>query len=443
MDIEALRQQAQRGVPEAQLQLAIAYMTGNGLKQDAATGRRWLAEAARNGNTDAARFLGLIYLRGLDTPPDLERSEALLAQAMDAGDREAAWCLASLRLGRRDNDSARTAGRRDLEAAASAGHPRALCQLAWLLDGRTDEPAAPREALELARRAAQAGDGGALLLLSEWARLGRWIARDMPFAGALAQAAAARNWLLAAELAKEMPAGGRLALERLQFSEDRNSDWPAPALTMASWEPRVVLVRRLLSDFECAEVINAAGEHLTPSFIVDQDGDHASDQIRSSTEVRLRDGLRNLVVNAVEERMATWSMVPVAHGEYPLVLRYEHGQSFEQHFDYFIPERFTMGQGPLEFGGQRIATQLLYLNAGFTGGETRFDRAEMVIQPERGMCMMFHNVKPDHNVDPLTRHTGVAVETGVKWLLSRWIRELPSDCPAATHVRDVYRPATA
>ena len=40
MDIEALRQQAQRGVPEAQLQLAIAYMTGNGLEQDAAMGRR-------------------------------------------------------------------------------------------------------------------------------------------------------------------------------------------------------------------------------------------------------------------------------------------------------------------------------------------------------------------------------------------------------------------
>ncbi len=98
-----------------------------------------------------------------------------------------------------------------------------------------------------------------------------------------------------------------------------------------------------------------------------------------------------------------------------------------------------MGEGPLELGGQRVATQLLYLNTAFSGGETRFDRAGLVIKPERGMCMLFHNVKPDHNVDPLTRHTGVAVDAGVKWLLSRWIRELPSDCPAASHARDVYK----
>ncbi len=73
------------------------------------------------------------------------------------------------------------------------------------------------------------------------------------------------------------------------------------------------------------------------------------------------------------------------------------------------------------------------------GGETRFDNANLVVKPERGMCLLFHNVGPDHNVDPLTRHTGVAVQGGVKWLLSRWIREYPHDAPAADQPRDRYR----
>ena len=137
--------------------------------------------------------------------------------------------------------------------------------------------------------------------------------------------------------------------------------------------------------------------------------------------------------------MAAWSHFPIENGEFPLVLRYEKQQSFEQHFDYFIPERFVMGEGPLEFGGQRVATQLVYLNEDFQGGETRFDNADLVVRPERGMSILFHNVGPDHNVDPLTRHTGVAVKGGVKWLLSRWIRELPSDRPAADHPRDRYK----
>ncbi len=201
----------------------------------------------------------------------------------------------------------------------------------------------------------------------------------------------------------------------------------------------MVLLHRLLSVFECAEIAMAAREHLMPSFIVNQDGEMGTNDIRTSHEVRLRPGLRNLVIDTVERRMADWSHFPIANGEYPLVLRYENEQSFEQHFDYFIPERFAMGEGPLEFGGQRVATQLVYLNQEFSGGETRFDNAGISIRPERGMCMLFYNVGPDHNVDPLTRHTGVALRGGVKWLLSRWIRELPFDQPAAGHPRDQYR----
>ena len=198
-------------------------------------------------------------------------------------------------------------------------------------------------------------------------------------------------------------------------------------------------MRNFASTFECAEIANAARMHLMPSFIVEEDGSLTKHNVRTSYEVRLRAGIRNIVVQAIEQRMATWSHFPVENAEYPLVLHYQDSQSFEQHYDYFIPEEFIMGEGPLEFGGQRIATQLVYLNEQFEGGETRFDRTEHVLTPERGMCMLFFNTSPDGNVDPYSRHTGVGVTAGEKWILSRWIREIPFDQPARDYKRDQYR----
>ena len=447
MTPDALRKAAEQGHAEAQLRLGIACLTGDGLPaQDVVQGREWLGRAADNGQVDAARFLGLILLRGMDVVPDLERGRALLARAAEAGDVEAAWWLACFIAGQRSDAPHHEEARLFLEAAATGGHARAMTHLAYVLDG-LQGPGAPVHAgtMEAGRwliRAARTGDGGALLALAEWCVVGRGLPRDPGRGRILAEAAERRGWEIAGEYARglaDSPAktGDLPAPEEL--SPDHAGTLPAPRLEIQSWSPRVILMHDLLTTFECAEIANAAREHLMPSFIVDQDGRHSMNDIRTSHEFRLRPAFRNLVIDAVERRMADWSHFPVAHGELPLVLRYERSQSFEQHFDYFIPERFGRGEGPMAEGGQRVATQLVYLNESFDGGETRFDRAELVVKPRRGLCMMFHNVGPDHNVDPLTRHTGVAVRQGVKWLLSRWIRELPADQAAANHPRDRYR----
>ncbi|MEE4173435.1 MAG: 2OG-Fe(II) oxygenase [Xanthomonadales bacterium] len=448
MTPESLRQAAEQGHADAQLKLGIACLTGDGMPaQDVVQGREWLGRAADNGQVEAARFLGLILLRGMDVVPEPERGEALLAQAAEAGDLEATWWLACYRAGDRSAAPRLAEARPLLERAAAAGHPRAMTHLAYSLDGVLG-PGSPvhegtLEAGHWLLKAARAGDGGALLALAEWCHTGRGLPRDAGRARALAEAAERRGWEIAGEYARGLPdpvgaAGANAFPAPAELSLANDGTLPAPRLEARSWSPRVLFMHDLLTTFECAEVANAAREHLMPSFIVDQDGQHSMNDIRTSHEFRLRPAFRNLVIDTIERRMADWSHYPMAHGELPLVLRYERSQSFEQHFDYFIPERFGRGEGPMAEGGQRVATQLVYLNEDFEGGETRFDRADLVVTPRRGLCMMFHNVGPDHNVDPLTRHTGVAVNRGVKWLLSRWIRELPADQLAADHVRDRY-----
>lgn len=59
------------------------------------------------------------------------------------------------------------------------------------------------------------------------------------------------------------------------------------------------------------------------------------------------------------------------NGEDMQVLRYEHGQKYDPHFDYF--------SDPVNIarGGHRIATVLMYLSDVEKGGETVFPSAEV------------------------------------------------------------------
>ncbi len=448
MSIDALQNAAHKGDGAACLQLAMAWMTGEGVPaQDTGKGRHWLELAAKNGKLEAKRFLGLIYLRGMDVVPDYQKALEYLADAAGKQDHEAAWYLASFLGGTRNDcyDAERAISW--LKAAAEGGIPRAQCHFAYCLQRGVLIEQDDVAAVELFARAAGNGDPGAMLALAEYFETGFMLPKDLNRAGGLARLAAQGGWKVADEYAVSLgngPGDPRPDINGLlpqagEISRSHQGQVPKLETEALSWKPRVFLMRNFLNAFECAEVANAAYQHLMPSFVVSVDGELAENQVRTSHEVRLRHGLRNIVLHTIEQRMAVWSHHPLENAELPLVLHYENSQSFEQHYDYFIPEKFVMGEGPLEWGGQRVATQLIYLNEAFEGGETRFDLADLVVEPERGMCMLFYNLSPDGNVDPLTRHTGVGVSSGEKWLLSRWIREIPFDSPAKEIKRDRYR----
>ena len=66
------------------------------------------------------------------------------------------------------------------------------------------------------------------------------------------------------------------------------------------------------------------------------------------------------VVRRVEGRIALDSAIPVDFGEAIQILRYEDGQKYEPHQDYFHDTINTTN------GGQRVATMLMYLRRGGT-----------------------------------------------------------------------------
>ena len=90
------RQAAESGNAEAQDNVGFFYLTGMGVKQDAAEGARWLRKAAAQGNEVAERNLGLMYVQGLGVPSDREEGIRWLRKAAAHGDEESKAALKSL-----------------------------------------------------------------------------------------------------------------------------------------------------------------------------------------------------------------------------------------------------------------------------------------------------------------------------------------------------------
>lgn len=87
---DALRRDAERGDPQAEYKLGLAYDAGVGAPQDLAQAAVWYARAAEQGHAGAQFSLGLMHGNGRGVPQDLVRAHMwlnLAAAASQAGAR--------------------------------------------------------------------------------------------------------------------------------------------------------------------------------------------------------------------------------------------------------------------------------------------------------------------------------------------------------------------
>lgn len=110
-------------------------------------------------------------------------------------------------------------------------------------------------------------------------------------------------------------------------------------------------------------------EHVAPS---PTDGQSVADSnMVFLSSCSARSVAQDPVVSRIEERIAAWTFLPQENAENMQVLRYEPGQKYEPHFDYFH-DRVNQARG-----GHRYATVLMYLSTVREGGETVFPNAKV------------------------------------------------------------------
>jgi prolyl 4-hydroxylase len=135
-------------------------------------------------------------------------------------------------------------------------------------------------------------------------------------------------------------------------------------------EPALRVLDGILSDVECADLIELARPRLKRAMTVDTDGKNQVDNRRTSEGMFFTLGELPLV-NTIEQRLASLLDMPPSHGEGLQILHYLPGQEYEPHFDWFDPQQPGFST-ITAVGGQRIASIVMYLNTPEGGGGTAF-----------------------------------------------------------------------
>lgn len=209
-------------------------------------------------------------------------------------------------------------------------------------------------------------------------------------------------------------------------------------MQLLSWYPRAYLFPKFISRAMCDHVIKLAESRLAPSGLALKKGDTLSStrEIRTSQGTFLSRGHDpDGILAYIEDKIAVVTGIPAGHGESFNVLKYEHGQHYDSHYD-----SFDEGSYGKQFS-QRIATVLVYLSDVEEGGETSFlfegvngtQRIKTVdykkcdtgikYKPRAGDALLFWSIHPDMSSDKHSLHGGCPVVKGTKWTATKWIRD--------------------
>jgi prolyl 4-hydroxylase len=212
-----------------------------------------------------------------------------------------------------------------------------------------------------------------------------------------------------------------LFLAGMQLPGESSSDILLQAGMQRVPSPRIELFmkRGFLDAAECDALIALIEAQRRPSTIANHNGD---DAFRTSETCDM-DHSQPVVVE-LNRKLAEISAIDPIYGEPLQGQRYEVGQEFKAHTDYFEPDHADY-QTYCAVSGQRTWTFMIYLNDVEAGGATRFKVIDKIVQPERGKLIAWNNRRPDGSLNAATLHHAMKVRKGLKYVITRWYREQP------------------
>lgn len=291
------------------------------------------------------------------------------------------------------------------------------------------------EAVGLVTAAAEAGNNEARMALGHWRLFGpylpidpakayRWFVQaadaGVPEAqrieaymraagvGTAPDPEAARGALLARQ-------SGDPAIRRMAEVAAMLDDAPLPAPEVLSADPVVRVTRAAVSQAACDWLAAISRPRLRRSSIHDpRTGRAVEHPHRKSQSTNFGPTEADLVVTAVARRIARLTDTAFEAGEPLHILHYAPGDEFRPHHDAI--------EGA---ANPRAWTALVYLNAGYDGGETVFPELGLRFAGRLGDLLLWRNTDAQSRELPSARHAGEPVRSGEKWVATRWIRSRP------------------
>lgn len=232
----------------------------------------------------------------------------------------------------------------------------------------------------------------------------------------------APDWQAAVRLLQKAAGNDPLAAQHLDLLKRMAIDEDGVPRTSATYHrlhsaPSIQRIPNFCTPEEAAHIASLVVHNLEPATVFDPTtGALVAHPIRNSDNAVIGPTRETLVVQAINRRIAAVTETKVHHGEPLTILRYAPGQQYKAHLD-------TLSNT----ANQRVKTVLIYLNDGYSGGKTTFPLLPITVDAKAGDALVFDNVDSVGQPEPLSRHAGLPVERGTKWLATRWIRHHPID----------------
>ncbi|XP_042858940.1 prolyl 4-hydroxylase subunit alpha-3-like [Penaeus japonicus] len=201
-----------------------------------------------------------------------------------------------------------------------------------------------------------------------------------------------------------------------------------------SGDPEIILFYNFLSDNEVKVLLQLSQDKM-------QQDDHPS---RQSHHMLLPNSTHP-VVESLSRRVAYVTHLHQYEGtdhtntagEQLKVRYYGTGGHLKPHVDtYFRHSNDTNNplRTPMNLKiGDRLASLVFYLNDVQAGGATAFYNLKLLVKPQKGSALFWHNLKRNGEYDRRLDHGGCPIILGKKWLAIKWIRE---------HLNFLRRPCT-
>jgi len=183
---------------------------------------------------------------------------------------------------------------------------------------------------------------------------------------------------------------------------------------------QIYTLDNVLTEDECDQLMGMIDNSLRPSTVSDETDSCQVSDYRTSKTADLH-YFDNPLYLELDRRIVKCIGIPSFQGEIMQAQKYEPGQYYKEHWDFFMP---TTKEYKIycEWMGQRTWTSMVYLNDVEEGGETYFKHLKLRITPKKGMLVAWNNLYRNGLPNLKTMHEACPPISGNKYVITKWFR---------------------
>lgn len=183
---------------------------------------------------------------------------------------------------------------------------------------------------------------------------------------------------------------------------------------------QIYTCKDFLSSSECNQLIEYIDDRVRPSTVSDPEDDCVVSDYRTSETADLH-YFDSPFFLSIDRKIADFMGLNPFLGETMQAQRYELGQYYKEHWDFFMPGT-QENRIYCEWMGQRTWTSMVYLNDVETGGETYFKHLNLKIKPKKGTMIAWNNLYKNGIPNLKTMHEAIPPTSNPKYVITKWWR---------------------